>query len=115
MLKNKVVFVTGAASGIGLAVAEMFVEEKAKVLMVDINEEALKEHSERLNTEFYVADLSKQENNKKAIEYAAEKYGSVDILVNVAGIQTVAPIKDFPEDKWRFMMDLMLTSPMLLT
>jgi len=66
MLKDKVAFVTGAASGIGLAVAEMFIEEKAKVLMVDINEEALKEQAERLNTEYYVADLSKQENNKKS-------------------------------------------------
>lgn len=115
MVKDKVALVTGAASGIGLAVAEMFAEENAKVLMVDINEESLKEHAERLNAEYYVGDLSKQENNKKTIDYAVEKFGSVDILVNVAGIQTVAPIKEFPEEKWDFMMNLMLTSPMLLT
>ena len=39
----------------------------------------------------------------------------VDVLVNVAGIQTVSPIEDFPEEKWQFMMDLMLTAPFLLT
>jgi len=62
-----------------------------------------------------VLHLTLQLRNKKSIKYAVEKYGSVDILVNVAGIQTVAPIKEFPEDKWNFMMNLMLTSPMLLT
>lgn len=115
MIENKVAFVTGAASGIGLAIAEMFVEEKAKVVLVDINEEALKEHAERLDAAYFVADLSDREANKAAIDYAAEEYGSVDILVNVAGIQTVSPIKDFPEDRWDFMMNLMLTSPFLLT
>lgn len=115
MIKGKVAFVTGAASGIGLAISEMLIEENSKVVMVDINEELLKEQAERLGAEYFVADLSKEEDNRKAIDYAAEKYKSVDILVNVAGIQTVAPIKEFPEEKWNFMMNLMLTSPMLLT
>lgn len=115
MLKDKVVVVTGAASGIGLAIAEMFSAEQAKVVMVDINEEALKGHCERLGAKYVVADLSKRAENKKVVDTAVEFYAGVDILVNVAGIQTVSPIKDFPEDKWDFMQALMLTSPFLLT
>ncbi len=115
MLKDKVCIVTGAASGIGLAVAEMFAAEQAKVVMVDINEDQLKAHCERLNANYVVADLSKRADNKKVVDDAVKFYGTVDILVNVAGIQTVSPIEDFPEDKWDFMINLMLTSPFLLT
>ena len=115
MLKDKVCIVTGAASGIGLAIAEMFAAEKAKVVMVDINEDQLKAHCERLHANYVVADLSKRADNKKVVDDAVKFYGTVDILVNVAGIQTVSPIEDFPEDKWDFMINLMLTSPFLLT
>ncbi|MFB0917912.1 MAG: 3-hydroxybutyrate dehydrogenase [Clostridiaceae bacterium] len=116
MLNDKVVLVTGAASGIGYAVAEMFSNEGSKVLMVDINEEALKEKSAGLQNSAYVAaDLSKREGCKKTVDYAIEKFGTVDILVNVAGIQNVASVEDFPEDKWDFMINLMLTAPFLLT
>ncbi len=115
MLKDKVCIVTGAASGIGLAIAEMFAAEAAKVVMVDINEEQLKAHCERLHANYVVADLSKRADNKKVVDEAVKFYGTVDILVNVAGIQTVSPIDEFPEDKWDFMINLMLTSPFLLT
>jgi 3-hydroxybutyrate dehydrogenase len=115
MLKDKVCIVTGAASGIGLAIAEMFAAEAAKVVMVDINEDQLKGHCERLHANYVVADLSKRADNKKVVDETVKFYGTVDILVNVAGIQTVSPIEDFPEDKWDFMINLMLTSPFLLT
>ncbi len=115
MLNNKVAVVTGAASGIGLAIAEMFAHEGAKVVMVDINEESLKNHANRLGASYIKADLSKREENKAAIDFAVEQYKTVDILINVAGIQTVSPVEDFPEDKWDFMINLMLTSPFLLT
>lgn len=111
---SKVAVVTGAASGIGQAISEMFSQEDVDLMMVDVNEEDLKKYAEEYKAEYIVADLSEQENNKKVIEQTVEKFGSVDILVNVAGVQNVAAIKDFPEDKWNFMLDLMLTSPMLL-
>lgn len=115
MFTDKVVFVTGAASGIGLALTEMFAAEHAKVMMVDINEEKLKEHAERLGASYFKADLSKRADNKAAVDYTVEKLGGLDILINVAGVQTVAPIEDFPEDRWDFIISLMLTSPFLLT
>ena len=114
MLNNKVALITGAASGIGLAISQTLANEGAKVLMIDVNEALLKEQAEKINASFVVADLSKREGCKSAVDFA-DTLGGVDILVNVAGIQTVSPIEEFPEDKWDFMINLMLTAPFLLT
>lgn len=114
-MAKRTALVTGAASGIGLAVCESLATEDLNIVMVDVNEEALKEHSSRLGAVYIQADLSKREGCKAAVDFATEKFGGVDILVNVAGIQNVAAIEDFPEDKWDFMINLMLTAPFLLT
>lgn len=115
MLERKICIVTGAASGIGLAIAESFTKDGAKVVMADINEVALKSEAERIGAEYFKTDLSKRADCKALVDFTLEKYSKVDVLVNVAGIQTVSPIEDFPEDKWDFMMSLMLTAPFLLT
>lgn len=115
MLKDKVCIVTGAASGIGLAVAESFSKDGAKVVMADINEEKLKNESEKIGADYFKTDLSTREGCKRLVDYAINKYSKVDVLVNNAGIQHVSPIEDFPEDKWDFMISLMLTAPFLLT
>ncbi|WP_312815072.1 3-hydroxybutyrate dehydrogenase [Sedimentibacter sp.] len=115
MLKNKVCIVTGAASGIGLAIAESFAKEGAILVMADINESKLQEEAAKLGGSYLKTDLSKSEDCKALVEFAAEKYSRVDVLVNVAGIQNVSPIEDFPEEKWRLIIDLMLTAPFLLT
>jgi len=115
MLKDKVCIVTGAASGIGLAVAEAFSKEGAKVVMADINEEKLIEEAERIGQEYFKCDLSKREDCKALVDFTVKRFLKVDVLVNIAGIQTVSPIEDFPEDKWDFMISLMLTAPFLLT
>src|SRR5690554_2145993 len=115
MLKDKVCIVTGGASGIGLAIAESFARDGAKVVIADINEPKLIEEGERIGAAYIKTDLSKRDDCKKLVDFALEKHTKVDILINVAGIQTVSPIEDFPEDKWDFMMNLMLTAPFLLT
>lgn len=115
MLKDKVCIVTGAASGIGLAIAEAFATDGAKVVMADINEQKLEEEAARLSADYIKTDLSKRADCKALVDFTLEKFSKVDVLVNVAGIQTVSPIEDFPEDKWDFMMNLMLTAPFLLT
>lgn len=115
MLNNKVCIITGAASGIGLSIAESFAKDGATLVMADINEAKLKEESARLGGSYFKADLSKSEDCKALVEFAAQKHSRVDVLVNVAGIQLVSPIEDFPEDKWRLIIDLMLTAPFLLT
>ncbi len=115
MLNKKVAIVTGAASGIGLSVSEMLSNSGVNVVMADVNEAKLKESASQFGQSFYTADLSKRESCKALVDFALNKYGKVDILVNVAGIQTVSAIEDFPEDKWDFMISLMLTAPFLLT
>lgn len=115
MLNSKVSIVTGGASGIGLAVAKMLSKEGSKVVIADISEAQLVEVSKELNCDYYVSDLSKREACKALVDYTIEKYSKVDILVNVAGIQNVSSIEDFSEDKWDFMISLMLTAPFLLT
>jgi 3-hydroxybutyrate dehydrogenase len=115
MLENKVCIITGAASGIGLARATSFAKDGATLVMADINEAKLQEEATNLGGSYIKTDLSKSEDCKALVEFAVEKYGRVDVLVNVAGIQNVAPIEDFPEEKWRLIIDLMLTAPFLLT
>ena len=115
MLRDKVSIVTGGASGIGYSIARAFAQDGARVVIADVNEEKLKEAAGELGCDFFAADLSRREPCKALADYAIEKYGKVDILVNVAGIQNVSSIEDFPEDKWDFMISLMLTAPFLLT
>ena len=71
--------------------------------------------AERIGADYCVTNLAKREDCKKLVDFTLDKFSKVDVLVNVAGIQTVSPIEDFPEDKWDFMINLMLTAPFLLT
>ena len=115
MLKGKVGIVTGAASGIGFAVSEALAHKGVTVVMADVNEALLKESAKKVGCSYYVGDLSKREACKGLVDFTIEKNLKVDILVNVAGIQTIKAIEEFPEDKWDFMISLMLTAPFLLT
>lgn len=115
MLKDKVCIVTGAASGIGLSIAQAFAKENARVVMSDINESRLKDESGKINAFYFASDLSTQKGCKDLVDYTVNKFSKVDILVNNAGIQHVSPIEDFPEEKWSFIISLMLTAPFLLT
>lgn len=115
MLKDKVAIVTGAASGIGLATAEMLAKEGARVVLADINEAQLEAVSVKIGADALAVDLSKREGCRELADYAMKQHGRIDILVNVAGIQNVASVEDFPEERWDFMISLMLTAPFLLT
>ncbi len=114
-MSQKVAVITGAASGIGLAVAEALAAAGYRLVMADVNAESGKREADRLNAYFLHADLSDRAACKALIDSAVAKYGSVDVLINNAGIQHVSPVEDFPEDKWDFMIRLMLTAPFLLT
>ena len=59
--------------------------------------------------------LTRREDCRRLVEFTVERFGGVDILANVAGVQHVCPIEEFPEDKWDFIISLMLTAPFLLT
>lgn len=113
-MSERIAVVTGASSGIGLAVAQALAANGDKVVLADVNEEAGTREAEKINGLFIKADLSTRSGCRALADAVLEKYGRCDILVNNAGIQHVAPIEEFPEEKWEFIINLMLTAPFLL-
>jgi 3-hydroxybutyrate dehydrogenase len=103
-----VAIVTGGASGIGRAIVERLVQDGADVLAVDLKP------SEDGPGDPFPADLTTREGNRAAVDAALERFGRIDAVVANAGFQHVAPIKDFPEDRWDGLLSLLLTSPFLL-
>ena len=100
--------VTGAASGIGRAVAERLVADGWDVLAVDVAPDA------DGPGEAFSADLSTRAANRAAVDAALERFGRLDALVPNAGFQHVSPLESFDEDQWDALVALLLTSPFLL-
>jgi 3-hydroxybutyrate dehydrogenase len=100
--------VTGAASGIGRAIAARLAADGVRVLAVDL------EPDEGGPGEAFAADLTTREGNRGAVDAALDRFGRLDVVVANAGFQHVAPIGEFPEDRWDALIALLLTSPFLL-
>ncbi|ARI75622.1 3-hydroxybutyrate dehydrogenase [Halobacillus mangrovi] len=120
MVENKVVFITGAASGIGYEIGSAFAKQGAKVALSDINEEKVKEAADQLKGEGYdcmglVCDVTKEEQIQNAIDQTVEKYGRLDVLINNAGLQHVASIEEFPTEKFELITKIMLVAPFMAT
>jgi NAD(P)-dependent dehydrogenase (short-subunit alcohol dehydrogenase family) len=114
-LDKKVAIVTGAGSGIGKATAELFAKEGAKVVVSDISEEngksAVDEIRKSGGEAFFVrADSSKPEDNEALVKKTIEKYGSLDIAVNNAGIGgPLGATGEYPLDGWKKVIDINLS------
>ncbi len=115
ILNSKVAVVTGAASGIGFAIAERLTAAGAKVVLSDAKADAGQSAADRLGGLFVPGDLSQRAVCRSLIDQTIEAYGTVHILVNNAGFQHIDEIDVFPEDTWDTMIALMLTAPFLLT
>jgi 3-hydroxybutyrate dehydrogenase len=100
--------VTGAAGGIGRAIAERLAGDGFDVLAVDL------EPDPGGPGVAHAADLTTREGNRGAVATAVERFGRVDAVVPNAGFQHVAPVAEFPEDRWDGLIALLLTSPFLL-
>ena len=101
-LDGKVALITGAGSGIGLAAAELFAREGAKIMLVGRNEQALRAAvtligADRANA--VVADVSRPEDNERMVKAVLDRYGGLDIFLANAGVEGVtATIEDYPLD-----------------
>jgi len=117
ILTSKTAVVTGSTSGIGLACARAFAKEGANIVLNGFGKpEDIEAARSGIESEFGVkaayspADLTKPGEIEGLIRLAEETYGSVDVLVNNAGVQHVAPIEDFPPEKWEQIIGLNLSS-----
>ena len=113
-LVGKTALVTGAGSGIGKAIAERLAEDGARVIVND-RSGAASEVAEAVGGPFLQADLSDMEETRGLARRALEVCGVVDVLVNNAGIQHVAPVEEFPDEQWARLMQIMLVAPFQLT
>ena len=94
----KAALVTGARGGIGVAIVERLEADGWAVHGVDVDD----------------ADLATREGNRAVVDAALERFGRLDALVPNAGFQHVAPVAEFPEDRWDALVAVLLTSPFLL-
>jgi 3-hydroxybutyrate dehydrogenase len=116
-LKQKAAIVTGSTSGIGLGIARAFAEQGADVMLNGFgNADEIEFTRSELQRRFGVkvlysnADMSRPDHIRAMAELAATQLGKVDIVVNNAGIQHVAPVEEFPDEKWDAVLAINLSS-----
>lgn len=101
-LEAKVAVITGGAGEIGLTAGKLFAQEGAKVLLVDLNENVLKKSVQSIKgdaADYVVADVTQAEEVQHYVQTAFDRYGSIDVFLNNAGIEgVVRPIPDYPID-----------------
>ena len=119
-LEGKVALITGAGSGIGKATAELFAAEGAKVVASDISAPRLADLKKEVEAAggtiiTLVGDVSKREDDEKMVEAAIATYGTIDIVVNNAGIMDdFVPLADLEDSLWERVMGVNLDGPMYI-
>jgi 3-hydroxybutyrate dehydrogenase len=113
MLKGKTALVTGSTSGIGLGLAHALARQGANIVLNGFGDfEGAKSQIRDLGVKvaYHGADMSKPAEIEDMMKFAAAQFRRVDILVNNAGIQHVAPVEDFPPEKWDAIIAINLSS-----
>jgi 3-hydroxybutyrate dehydrogenase len=120
-LKNKVCLITGSASGIGLAIAERYLADGAKVVIADMNGDAAKATAEKLNAKgpgkamAVVMNVTDEEAVNAGVAEVIAKWKQIDVLVSNAGIQIVHRLEDFPYAEWKKLLSIHLDGAFLTT
>jgi len=106
--QNKVVFITGAARGIGKSFAEAFAKEGAKVVIADINIEGATTTAQEIGSNALAVkmDVTKQDSIDQAVNTAVDQLGGIDILINNAAIFTAAPITEIQREDYQQVFDI---------
>ncbi|MHC5408752.1 SDR family oxidoreductase [Listeria seeligeri] len=115
-ITDKLAVVTGAASGIGKAMAELFSEKGAYVVLLDIKED-VKDIAAKINPSRTLAlqvDITKKENIENTVAEIKKVYPKIDILANSAGVALLEKAEDLPEEYWDKTMELNLKSSFLM-
>lgn len=120
MVDNKVVLITGAASGIGYEISSDFAQAGAKIVLSDIDEQAVQKAAETLKAQGLdcigiKCDVTNEEDIKNVIEQTVAHYGSLDVLINNAGMQYISPLEEFPTEKYELLIRIMLIAPFIAT
>ena len=117
MPKGKNAIVTGSTSGIGLGIAEAMAKAGMNIMLNGFGDageiEAIRSRLEKdhlVKVSYHAADMTKPEEIADLVSTAAQTLGSVDVVVNNAGIQHVAPIEEFPVEKWNAILAINLSS-----
>jgi NAD(P)-dependent dehydrogenase (short-subunit alcohol dehydrogenase family) len=119
-IQNKVVAITGAASGIGLATAELFAEAGASVALLDINEEQGERISSEMNerglrTAFFKCNVAQSLDCETPATNIEETFGKIDVLFNNAGVIRRKSVVDHTEEDWDLVLDVSLKGTFLLS
>jgi 3-hydroxybutyrate dehydrogenase len=113
MLKGKTALVTGSTSGIGLGLAKALARQGANIVLNgfgDVEGPQSQVRALGVQVAYHGADMSKPAEIEAMMKFAASQFGRVDVLVNNAGIQHVAPVEEFPTDKWDAIIAINLSS-----
>lgn len=120
-LQDKVAIITGAASGIGAAIAKKFVKAGAKVAIADVNAKAAMAKAEELTATGpgraigLTMDVTNEDAVNAAVDTVVREWGRVDVLVSNAGIQIVYPVESFPLADWKKLLAIHLDGGFLTT
>lgn len=114
-MSERIAIVTGAASGIGKAIATALIQNGDSVVIADIDQEQGRATATEIDGHFVQVDLLQPAACRRLVDETVDRYNRVDILVNNAGFQHIDPIDQFPLEMWEKMLAVMLTTPFLLT
>ena len=118
-LNGKIALVTGAASGIGHAIAKRYLEAEGRVVIADLNLEAARAAASALGGSKSATavgmDVANEDQVNAGVRDAIAAFGRIDVLVSSAGIQIVHPIEEFPFAEWRRMLAIHLDGAFLTT
>jgi len=121
MLKDKVAIITGSGRGIGKSIAELYVQEGAKVAVNDIDADVCKETAAEINSKYpdsaiaCVADVTNKEQVEKMVADTIAKFGDIDILINCAGLTRDALIHKMDDKLMRLIIDINLKGTFICT